>query len=150
MRAHVFRFFFATHRYPWSDIEQVCARLGPVGGTYAVVRSGVVKTHQFQRPVYRWCMAKDLTKVSDRWLGRRVTGGDGGPDRAWHPTEGLECYVVGVASSGKVRCVFCFFMSLRRAKQLFFFFCRDLRPFSEVGNSRRRSTLFNYSRFYGT
>jgi len=33
------------------------------------------------------------------------------------------------------------------AEQLFF--CRNFHPFSEVGNSRLHSTLFNYSRFYG-
>ena len=57
-------------------------------------------------------------------------------------------YVVGVASSGKVCCFFGFFMTPRGAEQLFF--CRDFHPFSQVGNSRLHSTLFNYSRFYGT
>ena len=58
-----------------------------------------------------------------------------------------KCYVVGVASSGKVWCFFCFFMSLRGAEQRLF--CRDFRPFSKVGNSRRHSTWANFSRFYG-
>ena len=56
-------------------------------------------------------------------------------------------YVVGVAPCGKVWCFFCFFMTPIGAEQLFF--CRDFHPFSEVGNSRLHSTLFNYSRFYG-
>ena len=41
-------------------------------------------------------------------------------------------YVVGVASSGNVWCFFAS-LSLRGAEQLFF--CRDFRPFFEVGNS---------------
>ena len=40
-----------------------------------------------------------------------------------------------------------FFLTPRGAEQLLF--CRDFHPFSEVGNSRLHSTLFNYSRFYG-
>ena len=42
---------------------------------------------------------------------------------------------------------FLFFLTPRGAEQLLF--CHDFHPFSEVGNSRLHSTLFNYSRFYG-
>jgi len=38
-------------------------------------------------------------------------------------------------------------MSVRGAEQLFF--CSDFRQFSQVGNSRRHSSSFNYSRFHG-
>jgi len=49
--------------------------------------------------------------------------------------DGPTCYVVGVASSGKV-CVF--FTSLRGAEPLTF--CCVFHPFSRVGNFRRHST----------
>ena len=57
-------------------------------------------------------------------------------------------YVVGVASSDKVWCAFVFScLSERLSSPLF---RRDSPPFSEVGNSRLHSILFNYSTFYGT
>jgi len=57
------------------------------------------------------------------------------------------CYVVGVASSGKVWCFFCFFMFLKGAEQLRF--CCILHPFSKVGNSRLHSIPTDYLSFYG-
>ena len=43
--------------------------------------------------------------------------------------------------------VFCVFLSLRGAEQLFF--CGVFHPNSRVGNSRLHSTRFNYLGFYG-
>lgn len=61
------------------------------------------------------------------------------------------CYVVGLASSGKAWCFFiypCFFISFKGG------ICSSLSavslaPFSKVGNSKLRSTLFDYYSFYG-
>ena len=58
------------------------------------------------------------------------------------------CYVVGVTPSGKVWIFLFFYFSQRGSSALFF---AAIPPFSEVGNSRLHSTLFNYrySRFCG-
>ena len=58
------------------------------------------------------------------------------------------CYVVGLASSGKVWHFFAFIhLSARLSSH---FFCSVFRPFSKVGNSELHSTFFVHFSFYGS
>jgi len=58
------------------------------------------------------------------------------------------CYVVGLASSGKVWHFFAFIHLSARLNSPFF--CSVFRPFSKVGNSGLHSTFFVHFSFYGT